>query len=171
MGRLKKVDNSNWKQEDKQRAVAAYAATGSFLKSAKLIGIPEATIRYWSKQEWWEEELRRADSSDTNELKSTYTRIAKRAGELLEDRLENGDDVVTKMGEIVKRQIPGKELAIISAVAADKRRQAMDSPAIVASQSVTERLVQLANDFVKFASAKQIEGTAIEVIDAEQPKL
>lgn len=165
MSRPAKVDNSNWKQEDKQRAVAAYAATGSFLKSAKLIGIPDATIRYWSKQDWWEEELRRADQQDTNELKATYTRIAKRAAEALEDRLENGDQVIGKDGEFLKKQIPGKELAVISAIATDKRKIAMEQPNSIALQSTNERLAQLVESFIKFSSAKQIEGTAIEVKD------
>lgn len=169
MSRVSKVDNSNWKIEDKQRAVAAYAATGSFLKTAKLIGIPDATIRYWSKQGWWEEELRRADQQDTSELKATYTRIAKRAAEALEDRIENGDEVVTKDGDILKRRIPGKELAIITGIAASKRKEALEQPNQVALQSANERLTQLVDAFIKFSSAKQIEGTAIEVKDdAEQ---
>lgn len=172
MARPAKVDNSNWAPEDKQRAVAAYAATGSFLKSAKLIGIPDATIRYWSKQPWWEEELRRADQQDTNELKSTYTRIAKRSAEALEDRLENGDEVVAKDGTIVKKQIPGKELAVIAAIATDKRKIAMEQPNTVALQSANDRLAQLVENFIRFSSAKQIEGTAKKVEeDAEQPKL
>lgn len=171
MGRVAKSDNSNWKIEDKQRAVAAYSATGSFLKSSKLIGIPDATIRSWAKQDWWEEELRRADQSETNELKSTYTRIAKRASELLEDRLDNGDEVVTKAGDIVKKQIPGRELAIIAAVATDKRKQAMEQPHTVALQSSTERLGQLVEQFIRFSSAKQIVGTSKEVIDAKLEEL
>lgn len=172
MGRLRKVDNSQWKPEDKQRAVAAYSATGSFQKSSSLIGIPDATIRYWAKQDWWEEELRRVNQQDTNELKSTYTRIAKRATDLLEDRLENGDDVVTKDGDVVKRKIPGKDLAVIAAIATDKRKQALEQPQIMAVQSANERLLQLMENFIRFSSAKQIEGKAEEVKDnAIEPEL
>lgn len=156
-----------WRPEDKARAVAAMAAVGNYSKASALIGIPEATIRVWAKQEWWEEETRRADKADTDELKSTYTRIAKRAADALEDRLENGDEVVSKDGTIVKKQIPGKELAIIAAVATDKRKQAMEAPVTVAAQSSADRLAQLVDNFIKFASAQQIEGEVREVKDAE----
>jgi transposase-like protein len=156
-----------WKQEDKARAVAAVGAVGNVIKAAALIGIPENTIRYWMKQEWWEEEMRRCERSDTDELKSTYTRIAKRAANLLEDRLENGDAVVTKDGALVQRPIPGKELAIIAAVATDKRKQAMETPATIALQSSTERLSQLVENFIRYANAKQIDGgEAQEIKDA-----
>lgn len=121
------------------------------------------TIRYWAKQEWWLEEMLRADKADGNELKATFTRIAKRASELLEDRLENGDDVVTKDGTVVKKNIAGRDLAIISAVAADKRKQELDQPDRVTIQSSTERLAQLMEEFMKFAKAKQIKGEILDV--------
>jgi hypothetical protein len=121
------------------------------------------TIRYWARQDWWQEELLRCDSQDSTELKSTFTKIAKKATELLEDRLEHGDEVITKDGEIVKRQIPGRELAIIAGVAADKRRMEMDQPNRVSVQSSTEKLAQLMEEFMKFAKAKPIKGEVIDV--------
>lgn len=143
--------------EDKQRGVAAYVATGSFTKAHAITGIPETTLRYWSKQDWFAEEARRVDRADTEELKSTFTRIAKRASSELEDRLERGDEVVTKEGEIVMKKIPGRELAIIAAVAADKRKQAMDTPATTNIQNTQEKLVSLMESFLKFASAKEVK--------------
>jgi transposase-like protein len=145
-----------WTNEDKSRSVAAYVATGSFSKSSAITGIPENTIRSWAKQDWFGEEARRVDQTDSDELKSTFTRIAKRAALEVEDRLEHGDEVVTKDGEIIKKKIAGKDLAIISAVAADKRRQQLETPATVAIQSSQEKLISLMQSFIKFANAKEI---------------
>jgi transposase-like protein len=153
---VKKKDHFH-SNEDKSRAVAVYASLGSFTRAAAVTGIPENTIRYWSKQEWFAEELRRVDRADGEELKSSFTRIAKRATQELEDRLESGDEVVTKDGTIVKKKIAGKELAIIAAVAADKRKQQMDEPQVVALQNAQEKLLNLMESFMRFANAKEIK--------------
>jgi transposase-like protein len=162
----RKKGEGNWTQADKDRAVAAYAAVGHFERASTLIGIPENTIRYWSKQDWFQEALRRVDRADTHELKTVYTRIAKKAITELEDRLDNGDTVITKDGELVQKPIGGKELAIIAAVATDKRKVTMDEPETVALQSTNEKLATLLQKFIAFASAKDITSTSEEVKDA-----
>ena len=158
-----------WKEADKSRAVAAYIGTGSFTRAAAITGIPENTLRAWAKQEWWAEESLRANKADSDELKSTFTRIAKRATEQLEDRLEFGDEVLNKDGQIVKKRIPGRELAIIAAVAADKRRAEMQTTEVVPVQNTAEKLASLMDEFLKFARAKTIKPENIK--DAEFTEL
>lgn len=157
-----------WSDADKHRGAAAYVTLGSFEKASNVTGISESTLRMWARQDWWGEECLRVDKTDTDNLKSTYTRIAKRATEELEDRLNNGDEIVTKDGEVVKKKIGGRDLAIIAAVASDKRKQAMEQPHSVPLQSSQEKLMALMESFIKFTKAKTIEH---EVIDAEQPEL
>lgn len=148
---------------DKSRGVASYAGTGSFNQAASITGIAETTLRYWSKQDWWQEELLRVNKADSEELKTTFTRIAKKASVELEERLENGDEIVTKDGEIVKRRIPGKELAIIAAVAADKRRAEINTPNSVALESSAEKLIKLAEAFMRFNNAREIRHDAQDI--------
>lgn len=158
--------------EDKSRGVAAYVATGSFTKAATLTGIAETTLRYWAKQDWFAEEAKRVDRQDTEELKAVFTRISKRASSELEDRLENGDEVITKDGEILKKKIPGKELAIIAAVAADKRKMQMEVPQTIAIQNSQEKLLSLMESFLRFANAKEIkqENADVKILDVvEEP--
>lgn len=161
-----------WKEADKSRGVAAYCSTGSYTKAAAITGIPENTLRLWSKQEWWAEESLRANRADSDELKSTFTRIAKKATAELEDRLDNGDEVLDKEGNIVKKRIGGSQLAIIAAVAADKRRLELDTPNTVAVQNTAEKLQSLMVEFLRFTKART-GGSIIdaEVINAEQPQL
>lgn len=155
--------NYLWKDHDKTRAVVAYSVSGSFSKAAAATGIPEMTIRYWAKQDWWTEEMHRADQGETDELKAVYTRIAKRAAEELEDRLDNGDQHINKEGEVVTKKVAARDLAIITGVAADQRRKQMDAPKIVAVQSSDEKLAHLLREFIKFAKAKD----APPVLEAE----
>lgn len=160
-GKKRKSDHL-WRSQDKQRAVAAYASTTSFSKSSSITGIPENTIRYWATQDWFDEELRRADKTDSEELKGTFTRIAKRAASELEDRLDNGDDILTKDGDIVRKRIGGKDLAIIMGVATDKRKQQLDQPQTVATQSSHDKLLSLMESFIKFSQAKEIKSEAFD---------
>lgn len=153
--------NYFWKEADKARAVAAYSVTGSFSKAATIVGIPEITIRSWSKQEWFSEELLRAKQADTDELGSTFTRLAKLALVQLEDRLENGDEVVTKEGKVIQKRISAKEAAIVAGVAVDKRKILFEQPITVASQSSAEKLLTLMEQFIKFNKAKEIKGEVL----------
>lgn len=157
MKKDKNVARVPWSNEDKSRAVAAYVATGSFTKSAAITGIPENSIRNWAKQDWFGEEARRVDQTDSDELKSTFTRIAKKASLELEDRLENGDEFLDRNGEIQRKKVGGKDLAIIAAVATDKRKQQLETPQTVAIQSSQEKLISLMASFIKFANAKEIK--------------
>ena len=114
-------------------------------------------MRYWSKQDWFGEALLRVDKADSDELKGTFTRIAKRAALELEDRLENGDEVIID-GVIHKKKLGGKELAIVMGVSTDKRKQMMEQPNHIPTQSSEQKLITLMENFMKFARAKEIKG-------------
>lgn len=152
----KSGNNYFWKPEDKHRGVAVYTSTGSFTKTAALTGIPEMTLRSWARQDWWSEESLRVKRADGEELQSAATRIAKRAFDVVEDRLENGDEVWID-GELVNRKISGKDAAIIAGVAVDKRKQLLETPNVIAVQSSQEKLTHLMEEFLKFAKAKEIK--------------
>jgi hypothetical protein len=148
------VSHSN---EDKSRGVSAYVSTGSFTKAAAITGLPETTLRFWSKQDWWDEECRRANQADADEIKSTATRIAKKAFGEVEERLQFGDTVLDKEGNLVRKPVSARDAAIIAAVAVDKRKVLLDQPNNVSVQNSTEKLAQLMEQFMKFASAKEIK--------------
>lgn len=163
------VSKPRWSEGDKARAVAAYSTVGSYSKAADLTGIPEMTMRYWAKQPWFLEEMHRVDQADNAELKTVYTKIIKKATMLLEERLDGGDEVVTKDGEIIKKAVSAKELAIISGIAMEKRKQAMETPSMVAIQNSAEKLLSLMHEFAKFNESRNIKPEPIEVEYAEQP--
>lgn len=163
------VSHSN---EDKSRGVAAYVGTGSFTKASSITGIPETTLRFWAKQSWWAEESHRANQADSDELKSTATRIAKRAFVELEDRLENGEVVFDKEGNANVKKVSARDAAIIAAVAIDKRKVLQDQPNMVSVQNSTERLANLMEQFFKFAKAKEIKNEyPTEIVVEESPEL
>jgi transposase-like protein len=152
----RKKGSQSHSNEDKSRGVSAYVSTGSFTKASSITGIPETTLRFWAKQDWWSEESHRANQADADELKSTATRIAKRAFVELEDRLENGEVVFDKEGNANVKKVSARDAAIIAAVAIDKRKVLLDQPNQVSIQNSTEKLASLMEQFMKFANAKEI---------------
>lgn len=118
------------------------------------------TIRYWGRQDWFAEELKRNDQAETEELKSVYTRIAKKAAIELEDRLETGDDVIDREGKVIQKRVAAKDLAIITGIAADQRRKQMDAPVSAPTQSSNEKLADLMREFIRFAKAKEVKDTS-----------
>jgi transposase-like protein len=152
----RKKGSQSHSNEDKSRGVSAYVSTGSFTKASSITGIPETTLRFWAKQDWWSEESHRANQADADELKSTATRIAKRAFVELEDRLENGEVVFDKEGNANVKKVSARDAAIIAAVAIDKRKVLLDQPNQVSIQNSTEKLASLMEQFMKFATAKEI---------------
>jgi transposase-like protein len=152
----RKKGSQSHSNEDKSRGVSAYVSTGSFTKASRITGIPETTLRFWAKQDWWSEESHRANQADADELKSTATRIAKRAFVELEDRLENGEVVFDKEGNANVKKVSARDAAIIAAVAIDKRKVLLDQPNQVSIQNSTEKLASLMEQFMKFATAKEI---------------
>lgn len=159
--KLNKYFKSN---SDKDRVVACYASTGSFSKTSSITGVAENTIRYWSKQDWFSEALRRADQADSEEIKSTLTRIAKKSTDELEDRLQNGDEVFDKEGNIVRKKVGGKDLAVITGITVQRRKELMDVPVMVSNQSSTEKLLSLMQQFIRFSQAKDINAKDFRTI-------
>lgn len=43
--------------------------------------------------------------------------------EQLEERLQNGDDAVTRNGEVVRKRVAARDLAVIAGIVADKAEQ------------------------------------------------
>ncbi len=126
------------------------------------------TLRAWARQDWFQEEMLRVKRADTEELQSTATRIAKRAFDELEDRLEHGERYVGPDGEERIKKVGAKDAAIIAAVAIDKRKILLETPTTIAIQSNQEKLAKLMEEFLKFAKAKEIPHERASEIVIEQ---
>jgi hypothetical protein len=149
--------------DTKLQAAIAYLMTGNSEEAGKLVAVPGRTIRYWMQQAWWEDVLREAQTVKQKELDAIWTGLVHKAADKLRERLDEGDAVLTKTGEIKNLPIKAKDLAFIMSVVTDKRAvlrgQATSRREVV---SVEQRLEKLNNGFKKIEN----ESTTTEDTDS-----
>lgn len=153
-------------------AIFAYFVEGTIRGAARLIGMSEGTILSWAQSSWWKAAIQKVRELKADELDVQYTKIIDKTLEHLEDRLENGDERVTKMGEIVKVAVGARDLMVINAMAYDKRAlQRGDPTAINGKTELTadDRNKALADQFRKIAKGESIIEGEIEPVEQEAP--
>jgi transposase-like protein len=160
-----------WSDKDKDRAVAVYKATGAPLKTAEITGIPYRTLWEWMKQEWWSEKMLSLKAEDSAVLEDASTTLAKKAQEIVAERLENGDFVVGKDGNLMRKPVSARDAVVIAAINIDKRRQFQEEPVREQQLGTTERLLKLVEQFALLTNSKKvgnlIEGRKVEAMEAE----
>ena len=165
--------NGKWSVEDKVAAATQYAITGNSKQAGKLTGIPPATIRWWkTESSWWPELLKEVRKAHAEELDGLQTNLIHKSAQELADRLENGDEVLDKNGEIRRKKLGGRDLVIIHGTLYDKRALSRGNPTSKVERSDYEALTQLAEQMAEFGRvqkkmqesgnfAKPIEGETI----------
>lgn len=153
----------------KVEAASMYAVLGDAVKVAELTSIPEATIRSWRKQEWFQQVLKDVWNENNELLNSKLTKSIQKAQDLLDDRLDNGDCKVTRDGEIIRVPISGKDLSLITAINFDKRQILRGEPttrseAVGPGEKQITRLEQLALTFENLTLHKRKK---TDIVDAE----
>lgn len=155
--------------KEKLNAVCTYAVTGNSRRCAEIVKIPEATIRAWKGTEWWAEAMARVVAEKDETLTVELSALVDKAVQQVNDRLDNGNYIYdTKRGQMIRKPIDAKELAIVTAIAIDKRQLIRGEPTSrTESISQNERLKSLQEQFKKFVRAKEVVQEEPEVIEAE----
>lgn len=163
----------HWKKgfyTDKERIEVAtlYAALGSVKAVGALTRVSEGTIRGWTKEEWFRTLLDEIRAENDQAIDAKFTDIVGKTLDQLSDRVENGDHVLTKSGEVVRVPVKARDLSIVAAINIDKRQLLRGKPTSrteqIKDQPAQDRLAILADAFQKLAGRKP---EAPEVIDAE----
>ena len=106
---------------DRLNAALAWVMCGSYAEAEKLCGISARTIRNWAQEPTWPELIEQARKIKQTELDAEFTKVIHKAVKEVAERLENGDEVVTKDGDRVRKKILAKDAALIAAMFTDKR--------------------------------------------------
>lgn len=167
----------HWKKgyyTDKERieAVALYAATGSFPRVNELTGISVTSLRGWAKEEWFHTLLDEIRAENDHQIDAKFNEIIVGALDQLGDRVLNGDLVLNKDGELVRKPVGARDLSIVTAINIDKRQLLRGKPThrteTVANQSVEQRLANLANEFKKLTGRQPKPSEIIDVIPIQE---
>lgn len=146
-------------EEAKAFALSVYAESGSIQTASDQTGIPRNTIRYWIENDpeidAKLDALRRAVRERAAQV---YAEIAVRAAEELLDRVNGGDYHIDKEGNTTRRPIPGRELAFISSIAADKH--ALLTASVVKQRGEDSSLAKLADGLISAIEKRGLRAKA-----------
>jgi hypothetical protein len=154
-----------WSEKQKYEVVAAFVLLGNMRQVSRMTGIPEITCRKWKASPWWteaEDEIRRGAKV---QLSGKLTKAIELANIALEDRLTHGDFIFDyKTGKMVRKPVTADTAVKVLDKLID-RQEMLDKNAkaleTTTREGVDERLKKLAEDFLNFAKATQIEAEVI----------
>lgn len=154
-------DNPPYSAYDRMEVLQVYMIKGSLKQTAKITGVPFSTIQKWrAKQGWWELALQELREQKNDEVDARITGIIDKTLDQMDDRVANGDYVMDKMGELVRKPVSLKDLAVGGlAVPFDKRALMRGQPTSRTEHVTdTDRVKKLAQQFKKITTEKVIEG-------------
>lgn len=170
--RKKKKGPGWWSEGQKVNCVAQYLIYGNVAEVCRQTNIPQDTVRKWKGTDWWTETEAEIRKESNQEIQGKLGKILNKSLDVVEERLMNGDlfyDV--KTGSI-------KRIGVKASVANQISKDSIDRKIILekiankgtsSEEAVSQRLLALKQEFLKFVNAKQIN--AKEVINAEFAEL
>lgn len=176
MGHTGIQKREGWYPDEKRVEVATlYAATGNAEAVGELTDVPKTTIRRWTREEWFQTLLDDIRTENDQLLDAKQTQIVQNAMDQLGDRVENGDHVVLRDGQIIRKPVGAKDLSIITSINIKDRQLLRGKPTSRtdsgANKTVEQKLLDLAESFKKIASRQPIKELEVEdaVIVEEGP--
>lgn len=164
-GRPQKIRNPTYfSQDTKIKAATLYCVYGDFERVAELTDVPVKYLRQWKQEPWWIEIQKQVYVEQNEHLASKISATLDKTIESLADRLENGDIRFNRnTGEMERVPVDAKTLSGLFNNLSHHRTVVRGEPtSINASIGIDDRLKTLQQAFLKFASAKTIEGEVIE---------
>lgn len=163
--------------EKKYQVVGCYMELSSLQKTADVCKVGVATISGWKKQPWWSEIEARILREKALEHDGKLSKIIDRALAIVEDRLENGEQVLNnKTGTLVSKPVSLRDTTnTLSALAARQKNVRNELSGVSEEKaSVKETLALLAKEFAlmnKSLAKRKPEIIDLEDVDAKFPSV
>ena len=154
-----------WNENDRIQAATVYAMVGNAQRVEEITGIPCGTIRAWKTTEWWPQIIDRIRAEADDELDVKITHLIDKSVKEINERLDKGDYIYdTKTGELKRKPLNGKDMAVMTSIFVDKRELLRKQKDIKTQETtVNDRLKKLFDEFTKFTKARTIEGDKVNV--------
>lgn len=155
--------------EQKTDACALYCVYGDVDQVSEMTGIPVKFLRLWKDEPWWLEIQKKVFVEQNEKLAGRITGVLDKSLDHLVDRLDNGDylwDV--RKSKLVRKPVDTKVLATVFNTLVTRRQLIRGEPtSISAALGVDDRLKMLADQFEKFAAAKEVEHSPLPITTIE----
>lgn len=157
-----KNENGSWTEKTKNEVIHTYLVTGNLALTARIMDVPEETIRYWRKQDWWDDSVREIRHSGKVELSSKMKKIVEASIAVIEDRIVNGDFVFDqKTGAVVRKPVNLKDVHKVAIDMVDRQgaleQEADGGVSSNESKNIASSLEKLAEAFKTFAEKNQVK--------------
>lgn len=150
----------HWSDSQRIQLVTTWLATGNLALSAATLQIPEVTARRWKAQAWWKQMVEDIRNEENLQLDARLGKVVSKSVDALLDRVENGDfQYDQKTSRLVRKPISARDAAKVTTDMIDRREllQGKKEKPVDNTRKVEERLAQLAAQFIKYASATEIQ--------------
>lgn len=147
---VKMIQESNPKYrkippETRILAAGLYMVLNSTRKVAQILDFHESNISAWKKEPWWHAATREIRKTKNEELDNKFTSLLDDIVDEIADRVNNGETVVDKDGNIHKVPAKLSQLATTMGITYDKRALLRGDPTSkVAKVDVNEHLENVA---------------------------
>lgn len=166
-----------WTQQQKLQAVATYVMLGNLTETSLVTEIPRYTLREWKVKDWWKDLVNQIRDEDVQQLDSNLQRVIQKALKATEDRLDAGEyQYDPKTGKVIRIPIKANIALKITTELLTKQEHLRDKPErMEVEKTIDARLAKLADEFVKFSSARTInvkatsDSTKIESVVVSSP--
>src|SRR4030095_528452 len=111
-----------WSDVQKLDCVKTWMMTGNIAMSARILKIPEPTVRLWSRSTWWQECVEDLKSQDRLTMSHRLQKLVDKSLDVVADRLDNGDFVYDqKTGEMRRKPVAMRDAPKVAMDLENKR--------------------------------------------------
>lgn len=146
--------------ETKLEAARLYVLTGSASATEKKLGLGGSTVLNWLDTDWFQEEVEKTKAEITSQHKAKLRTLIDSALDEAQDRLANGEQVLSKNGNTVSVPVRARDCALIATMSIDRLRLLEGRPTKITAS--LDALGDLAQAFAQAAAqyrAKDVVAT------------
>lgn len=173
------LGNVHWSDKQKQEAVNSYLLLGNLALTARLLNIPEITLRVWKTQEWWKNAVEEVNLQEKVELSARVKKLVDASMSVVEDRLANGDyQYDQKTGQMIRKPVAMKDAHKVATDMLNQQEMLKkDKREVQTEDHVEDKLLKLAEKFADMATKKidqkmdeqrTVEAETVEVKDDQE---
>lgn len=165
----KKTDVKAWYSDNQKiEAVQCWLVVGNLSQVATSLNINYETLLTWKKSNWWNELVTQLRTENSLKLSAKLRKIAEKALDVTNDRLEKGDFFYDqKKGELIRKPVNMREAAAVAQFMVNAHISLEKNPKDQEEQKqVIDRLEELKRTFERFAKPKIEVTDIIEVPSA-----
>lgn len=157
-----------WSDKQKLETVQSYLMLGNLAMTARVLKIPEETVRRWRQTSWWKEIEGELRVQDELQLSARMKKVMEHSLDAVEDRLSKGDYVYDqKTGQMRRKPVSMRDAHKVSMDLIEKRdilnkRNTVDS----SEEQMSDKLLKMMKQFAEFAQGKLDTNNTIEAEDA-----